>query len=759
MEKKQYPVLCWKIGQGHICGHLVGYEYNVVATNFKKIKTMLTSQLVKDIQRGEFFGYHQMLSPMLSSIEVKVTPTYREEDGFYPLNHAIPVQVYAVWGEIEQGSYLCIIPLMDRRFFFYDREQLKVLIRHFAQDHLMSMTPEEIHRYLAIGKPWLEEITLNMPDTDYAIERRFRDHNVNKVLAGFAEKYPSTQSGKNKANPLPDVAWERTELVNQITEKVLNEGVNIAVVGEHGVGKTVILLEAIRKIHKLTKGDERDPIHFWKTSAQRMIAGAKYLGEWQQHCEKIADVLRNSRDYLWISDFVELIKAGGSGAEDSLAAFFIPYLRAGELRIIGEITPRQLEVLRVLLPGFFEYFQIVKIDEMPKPIVQRVLEHFRVYATNNLEVEFEKPALEMSYRLLERFVHGESFPGKAIKFLGRCLNRAYLSNQHHITQREIIDLFSELTGMSEIFLRDDLLLDAVEMQKFFSNRIIGQTQVLEQIYRVIKVFKAGLNNPHKPIATLLMAGPTGVGKTATVQALAAYFFGKGQKLDPLIRLDMSEFQHPMQIERLIGSEQGEPGKLIREVRERPFSVLLLDEIEKAHESIFDVLLSVLDEGILYDAYGRRTDFRNTIIAMTSNLGVGSARTVGFGHNNMPNFEASVRSFFRPEFFNRIDSIMSFDALSPESIFDITLKELSEIAKREGLHKRNIRLDFSEKLVAHLAQEGFDPDYGVRPLQRTIERIVIANIARYLSHQPNTQNVHLLMDYDQNGVELRNHPTK
>jgi ATP-dependent Clp protease ATP-binding subunit ClpC len=206
--------------------------------------------------------------------------------------------------------------------------------------------------------------------------------------------------------------------------------------------------------------------------------------------------------------------------------------------------------------------------------------------------------------------------------------KPWLKMKTLIHSETILTQFVQKTGLPPFLLRDDILLDTTGLQDFFTQRIIGQSTAVDCVSQVVMIFKAGLNDPNKPISTLLFAGPTGVGKTACARALADYFFGQGQTLNPLIRLDMSEFQHPIQVDRLLGTGN-KPGKLVRDIRERPFSVLLLDEIEKAHPLFFDVLLNVMDEGILIDNNGRITDFRNVILIMTSNLGTQQSKGITF----------------------------------------------------------------------------------------------------------------------------------
>ena len=297
-----------------------------------------------------------------------------------------------------------------------------------------------------------------------------------------------------------------------------------------------------------------------------------------------------------------------------------------------------------------------------------------------------------------------------------------------------MDAFVQKSGLPVLLLRDDVTLDPRVIRDYFSDHVLGQEDAIAHVAQIVTVFKAGLNDPDAPVATLLFVGPTGVGKTETVRTLADFFFGAGQAHNPLIRLDMSEFQHPMQVRRLIGTE-GDPGRLIQQVRENPFSVLLLDEIEKAHPTFFDTLLSVLDEGLLFDAMGRATDFRNAIIVMTSNVGTRHGSSIGFGEGRTTTRLSDVRDFFRPEFFNRLDQVVPFHPLEPSVVRQIARNELEALNERAGLQKRNLQLTFDPSLVEHVATEGFDAQYGARPVQRLIEQQVVGPLAATLLDHP------------------------
>jgi len=515
-------------------------------------------------------------------------------------------------------------------------------------------------------------------------------------------------------------------------------------VGKPSVGKSSVLKQAIKKITSKRR-EAQLTFTFWQIMPQRITATAKWLGEWQENCETLIEELQSANGILWVVDFIRLLQTGGEGPEDSVASFMSSYLREGKLQMVGEVTPEQLESIKRLLPGFTEQFQLVKIDELPKQKIQTILQKLADFSENNLHIRISKEALGVSYRLLQRYYPYNSFPGKAVNFLGQCVNDAQLNEAAEVDKAAVIQNLIKQTGMPELFLRDDLLLKSNELKSHFSEKIIGQPGAVKQMVGTIKVFKASLNNPYKPITTMIFAGPTGVGKTASARAMADYFFGKGQTQSPLIRIDMSEFQDPSMIYRFIGTGR-EVGKLVKDIRERPFSVLLLDEVEKAHPVIFDSLLAALDEGILVDAYGRVTNLRNTIIIMTTNLGASNRQSIGFDKNAQPDYGGAMRGFFRPEFLNRIDAVVTFNALNNDDIRLITHKELEDLKQREGFKKRNISLIFTDALMTHLTEIGFDERYGARPLQRAIEQEVVSPLAHFLNHNSDVEGRELVVDF-------------
>jgi ATP-dependent Clp protease ATP-binding subunit ClpA len=748
MEKITYPVLYYQLHKNAILGLLLGTDYQLVGKDKASVKSGLHTYINQIYKKYNDYWIVNIQDPKLKMLEVPIRPTFREERGTYPMTYDLKIPFPCVYGENNQGYFECYLPLLNERFFYYEAKQFKPLATHFCKNALNRMTPEQLHRMMQFSVPDLDKIILKI-NTNRSFNYNWGDNNqpLTKVLNRLAEEYPYPKSIQKNNKSLPDVAWELEDFVQEVVEKLINQQSNVIIVGNSGVGKSAVLKQAFKRLSSQVRKGQLE-LSFWRIMSQRITASAKYLGEWQENCEQLVEELKQVNGILWVEDLIQLIRIGGQGAEDSVAAFLLTYLQQGVLQIIGEIKPQELESMRRLLPGFVEHFQLITIRELSEQQVQAVLQQFAEYAAKNLKISISDDTLSLIYRLLLRYFPYESFPGKAVNFLAKCISNAQLNRDKVINKAKVIDTFIAQTGLPELFLKDEMLLDQKDLAKHFNANIIGQDLAVEKMISVVKIFKAGLNNPYKPIQTMLFAGPTGVGKTASAKALADYFFGKGQKQSPLIRIDMSEFQHPGMIHRFIGSGK-EVGKLVQLVREKPFSVLLLDEVEKADPSIFDALLTVLDEGMLVDAFGRITSFRNTIIIMTTNLGASNRQSIGFGNSSSDEaaYMSAISGFFRPEFVNRIDSLVFFNALLQKDIERITRIELSLLKKREGFVKRGLVLHFSDPLIQHIAQIGFDAKYGARPLQRAIEFTLVNPIANWLLEHPKIKHTDLYLDFD------------
>ncbi len=743
MEYITYPLLYQEFGNNYVVGILVGTSYQIIEKDLRSLKSAMSDYLAREYKKHEDYPLPVFTDDFkLKTFEVNTRPIYKSAEHSFSGTEQIKVPVIAVYGPTSDEVFFeCQLPFLGDRFNFQDIKILPYLVQNFASNILNQKRPEEIFRMIEAKAAKLDRVVLKIkPVKNDSFGSNWNFKNRSDVLKTMAEEFPFTKSLKRNIAKFPEAAWGLEDKVNAVMDLILNTRSNVITVGGNGVGKSAVLKQAIKKIKKT----EQLGLSFWQLVAQRITARAKYLGEWQRNVEELVYELQLANGVLWISDLVQLMQIGGEGPEDSVAAFMTPFLQSGKMQIIGELTPTQLESMRRLLPGFVENFQIIELKELPQSSIFSILDKFSDYCAQNLKIRVDRNAMELSYRLLVRYYPYESFPGKAIKFLGQCISEAELKGTQLINQQAVIQNFVKQTGMPELFLRDDMILESGELESFFNSRIIGQESALAALAAVVKIFKAGLNNPVKPISTMIFAGPTGVGKTAAAKALADYFFGKGQKKSPLVRIDMSEFQHPEQLARFIGAG-GEVGTLVQEIRERPFSVLLLDEIEKADPSVFDALLTVLDEGRLVDSFGRVTNFRNSIIVMTSNLGAGNGVSIGFGSGSGNNYESAIGKFFRPEFVNRIDQIVTFNPLNREHILKITHNELKELSGREGFVKNGISLDFSDTLLKQLAEVGFDERFGARPLQRAIENKIIAPLANWMLKNREAKNCNIYLD--------------
>jgi DNA polymerase III delta prime subunit len=499
----------------------------------------------------------------------------------------------------------------------------------------------------------------------------------------------------------------------------------VLLVGPSGVGKTAMVHELVRRRNDLGLG--RRP--FWATSGARLVAGMSGFGMWQERCQKLWREASRRQVILHLGNLMELLEVGKSEFQSQgLATFLRPWLARGDLLAVVECTPEQLPLIERQDPHLVRAFTPLHVEEPSPDRLQTILARFADTCRGTLLLP---SGLAEVIRLHRRYATYSANPGRPVRFLRNLL--ADQPPQTSVDGRAVTAAFARETGLPLVLLEDSVRLDLDETRKWFRSRVIGQQEAVDLVVDLLATVKAALNRPRKPIASLLFIGPTGVGKTEMAKTLATFLFGGP---DRLTRFDMSEYGDPLAVQRLIGGLGTSEGVLTARVREQPFSVVLLDEVEKAHPQLFDLLLQVLGEGRLTDAAGRLADFCNSVVIMTSNLGAESYLKGDLGilpsgpspQRAKEHFLHEVQAAVRPELFNRIDRIVPFAPLDEETTRLIAVRELDLVRQRDGIRYRGVTVDLDPDLPAWLARKGYDVRYGARPLKRAIERQLLAPLA-------------------------------
>ncbi len=624
---------------------------------------------------------------------------------------------------------------------------------------------------------------------------------------------------ENKMDPIVGREKEIERVAQILSRRKKN---NPILIGEPGVGKTAIaeglaLRIVQKKVSRVLFGKRVVTLDL-----ASLVAGTKYRGQFEERMKAVMNELEKSPEViLFIDELHTIVGAGGASGSLDASNMFKPALARGEIQCIGATTLDEYRQYIEKDGALARRFQMVMVDATTPEETIQILDNIKEKYEEHHHVNYTPEAIEACVRLSDRYISDRYLPDKAIDVLDEAGARVHINNIHvpesiiklesaiedikkeknkvvksqkyeeaarlrdkektliedletakakwedetktkryTVDEDNVADVIAMMTGIPTKRIAQKESNKLLGMNTELQNRVIGQDEAIVKLTKAIQRTRVGLKDPKKPIGSFIFLGPTGVGKTELAKVLSTYLFDKE---DSLIRIDMSEYMEKFSVSRLVGAPPGyvgyeEGGQLTEKVRRRPYSVVLLDEIEKAHPDVFNLLLQVLDDGILTDGLGRRVDFRNTIIIMTSNIGVRDLKDfgagIGFSTKSKEDsldelmkstIQNALKKAFSPEFLNRLDDVIVFNSLQREDIhkiIDITLSKLFVRIKALGYD-----VELTEKAKDFIAEKGYDPQYGARPLNRAIQRYLEDSVAEEILKGEITEGEIIVADHD------------
>lgn len=742
------PVYIAQVKTGHVARPLFFTYPERRDDNLNRLLTKLSRDIVVVLEKLGLETRHDeaarwAFNPRLSTHRVPLTfemrrRTVKTRYFFVAFRHlgkkiAFTPSVPDVWFEIARGERL------ETRANEVLQEHWRKCEREADEDETISPEANALS-----GKAWVQvlDLTARMPSTTPKPKPKLF------LELGGSEK-PDGATELRKVGRCLDWLYPDELDRAHLREREVDELVRllavrtrrpVLLVGSRLVGKTAIVHEAVHRRVAERKSVHQQKRNVWLISPQRLISGMSYVGQWEGRLLAILKHAKKRDHVLYFDDLIGLFLAGLTCQSSLNAATVLkPFLEERTVRVLGEVTPEALRVLQERDRSFADLFHILRVPEPTDLGSQRILIGFQRRIEGKHGCSFDLEVLPAVIDLQRRYDRAAAFPGKAAAVLARLAIRASVTPaevveadnkrkpRDPLAERPVISHdavtadFMARSGLSLAFLDPRQRLDRDEVRNKLREQVVGQSEAVEALADVVSIAKARLNDPDRPLAAFLFLGPTGVGKTESAKAVARTLFGD---TDRLVRFDLNEFNQPGAAARLVGTFVQPEGLLTSAVRRQPFAVILLDEVEKADPEVFDLLLQVLGEGRLTDALGRTADFTNTIIILTSNLGVReSSSGLGFRaiEGDPTAFSRAAERFFRPEFFNRLDRVIPFHRLERTEMASIARRLVDEVLGREGFAHRTCVMNVSPSALERVIETGYDPALGARAMKRAVER--------------------------------------
>jgi ATP-dependent Clp protease ATP-binding subunit ClpC len=600
---------------------------------------------------------------------------------------------------------------------------------------------------------------------------------------------------EGKLDPVIGREKEIERVIQILSRRTKN---NPALIGDPGVGKTAIVEGLAQRI---VAGKTPRPLlnrRLIQLDVGSLVAGTMYRGQFEERLKKVIDEIKGSKCILFIDELHMLVGAGAAGSQVDAANILKPALARGELQCIGATTNEEYRKHIEGDPALERRFQPVTVDEPSVDETIAILRGVRERYEEHHSVDIQDDALEAAARLGARYISDRYLPDKAIDLIDEAASRVRMykvpeairsieeamqetgaeqlglgwgkdKKRPLVSADDIAEMVAMWTGIPVSRLAGEESERLLRMEDALHKRIVGQDEAISSIAKAVRRARAGLKDPKRPIGSFIFLGPTGVGKTELAKALAEFMFGSE---DALLQLDMSEFMERHTVSRLVGAPPGyigyeEAGQLTETVRRRPYSVVLFDEVEKAHPEAFNMLLQIMEDGHLSDAKGHKVDFRNTIVIMTSNVGaelLNRESSLGFSVNRdetkteedayrrmREKVLDQLRRTFRPEFLNRVDAVIVFRALSRGQIKQIVDLELDKVCER--LKEHMLTLEATDAAKEVLTDLGYEPQFGARPLRRVIQQRVEDPLSEGVLAGRFGQGDHILVDASGDEITL------